>query len=239
MKKSVIVITLACYLGTMFGCVATDQAGAPDAGKSGWKSVIPGALGGAIIGYIASGGKTEGALKGAVAGAVAGYIVGYKVGERREREYKSAGQIYRERPALARRSSASVPPQITSIIPTITDTNNRPLRVLRGGQQVWLGTKYQLEIPKYSSVSAVDVVEINTLTDPDGLTTRANHMKRTMRRQCGGVDAGIQFTLPRNAKEGIYKHMAIVQIEGRDPYKKVHEIQVVKVDGVMQFLAVN
>ncbi|ACF11353.1 hypothetical protein Cpar_0943 [Chlorobaculum parvum NCIB 8327] len=238
MKKSIIVITLLSYLVSMSGCTATNQAGAPDSGKTAVKTGAAAGLGGFLASYLATGDVNK-ALRTGIKAAAAGLIVGYIVGEIRAREYKSSAQIYREKPVLAKPSSASMPPRVTSIVPTITDTNNRPLRVLRGGQQVWLGTKYQLEIPKYSNLSAVDVVEINILTDPDGLTTRTNDMKRTMRRQCGGVDAGIQFTLPRNAKEGIYTHTAIVQIEGREPYKVQRKIQVVKVDGVMNFYAVN
>lgn len=238
MKKSVIVITLASYLGTMSGCAATDQAGAPDAGKSGLQSGFLGALGGALAGYIASGGKTKGALEGAVVGAVVGYIVGYKVGERREREYKSAAQIYREKPVLAERSSATIPPRVTGVVPTVKSESDRPLKVINGGQNVRLGMRYQIEIPKYSSVKEVNVVEINTLTDPDGLTMKEKDLTRTMMRPCGGVDADILVTLPKNAKEGTYVHTAVVKIGGKR-YPAQRNIQVVKVDGVMQFYAVN
>lgn len=237
MKKHIVIITLMSYLVSMSGCMTTNQSGAPDAGSSAASGGAWGALLGAATGYLATG-KVGGAVKGAAAGFIVGTLTGYIVGERREREYKSARQIYMENPILAKPSSANIPPRITEIVPTIKSVNDQPLRVIKGGQKVRLGTKYQIEIPKYSDVTVVDVVEINTLTDPDGLKMSEKDLSRSMRRSCGGVDADIMVTLPKNAKEGIYIHDAVVKLGGKR-YSAQKKIQMVKVDGVMQFYALN
>lgn len=237
MKKSVIVITLMSYLVSMSGCTATNQAGAPDSGKTAVKTGAAAGLGGFLASYLATGDVNK-ALRTGIKAAVAGLIVGYIVGEIRAREYKSSAQIYREKPLLAKPSSASMPPRVTGIVPTVKSESDRPLKVIKGGQKVRLGMRYQIEIPKYSNVKEVNVVEINTLTDPDGLTMKEKDLTRTMMRSCGGVDADIMVTLPKNAKEGTYVHTAVVKIGGKR-YPAQRNIQVVKVDGVMHFYALN
>jgi len=238
MKKNIVFIALFSYSLSMSGCMTANQAGEPDAGRSATSGAVLGGIIGGIIGGATGDGKVKNIALGTAIGGLVGGSIGYIYGKEREKKYKSARQIYTEKPRLARRSSASMPPRITGMVPIVRDEQDRPLKKMTGGQKVWLGTRYQIEIPKYSNVREVEVVEINTLTAPNGVTTDERRMTRVKRRACGGVDAAIQLTIPKNAPEGKYVHHALVKINGRK-YERNSEIQMVKIDGEMHFYALN
>ncbi len=240
MKKTILRITLISFLFSLYGCETLDQHGKPDPGRTAMSGAAIGGTLGAFVGVTRSKDKSKvkNALLGSVVGALAGGLVGYIYGKEREREYKSAEQIYIEKPALTRRSNAHLPPYISDMRPVILNEQERPIKVIKGGQKIWLGMKYQIDIPFHSNIKEVDVVEINTLTLPNGATTDEKSMTRTKRRRCGGIDAAIQFTIPDDAPEGIYIHRAVVIFAGKK-YQRKSKINLVKVDGQVHYYVLN
>jgi uncharacterized protein YcfJ len=238
MKKAVVIVTLLSFMVSLYGCETLDQNGRPDAGRSAAGGAAMGTLLGGVVGAAAGGGKAKNVLLGAALGALIGGAAGYIYGREREREYKSAEQIYREDPVLARRSSANMPPRITGMVPTIKNEQDMPVRVLKGGQRIKLGMRYDIKIPLYSNIKEVKVVETNTLTSPNGAVTDARKLTRIKTRPCKGVDADQEVTIPENSPEGIYLHQAVVQLGG-EKYVSQRKIQMVKVDGKMNFYATN
>lgn len=215
-----------------------NEYGQPDSGRTTATGATTGAVLGGLIGGLSGKGKGKNILLGAAIGAILGGAAGYIYGKEREREYKSAEQIYRERPALASRAAANEPPRVALIVPIITNSNGKPVRVIKGGDTVVLGTKYDIVIPKYSDIREVEVVEINTLKSPNGVTTDEKRMTRVKRRPCQGVECGISVTIPENSPEGIYTHHAVVKIAGQK-YENQRKIQMVRVDGKMHLYALN
>lgn len=238
MKKTVVFITIMSFLVSLSGCETMNQNGQPDPGRTATNGAAVGGLIGGIVGGATGKGKAKNALLGVAIGALIGGAVGYIYGRERERQYKTAEQIYREDPVLASPSAANMPPYIVGMVPTIKNEQEQPVKIIKGGQKVWLGMKYEIRNPKYSSFREVDVVEINTLTSPNGVTTDEKSMTRIKKRPCRGIDADKQVVIPDDSPEGIYIHRAVVKLGGKK-YERQNRIQMVRVGGKMHFYALN
>lgn len=238
MKKFISIVTLVAFSFSLSSCETMDQGGRPNSGRSAASGAALGTVLGGIAGAAAGKGKAKNVLLGAAIGALLGGAAGYLYGREREREYMSAEQIYRQNPQLASRSAAHMPPRITGMVATIKNDHDIPVRVMKGGQKVKLGMRYKIEIPLYSNIREVEVVETNTLTSPRGLTTDERELTRVKRRQCKGIDADQEITIPEGSPEGIYIHRAVVKLSGKR-YERQSRIQMVKADGEMHFYVLN
>ena len=186
---------------------------------------------------VALGGK-KGALKGALIGGAVGGVSGFIVGNYREQQYKTAKEVYKENPNYAKKQSANMPPEIKNIRAYVTDENNRPIQIIKNGEKVWLCTKYDIVIPKYAAYNHVDVKEQNYLIDPSGTEMDKNELTRVKPRESGGVDAGINLTIPRDLPSGTYVHVANIFIDGKK-YERQQKIQIARINDSGNLLAIQ
>lgn len=239
LKKLIISVTLlAFFITSLSGCATTDQYGRPDASRSAGSGALIGGIAGALGGFLATG-KVSGAIKYGLIGAAAGGLTGFIIGKSRERQYKTANQVYSQNPALTRVSTKNRPPAITSVNPLIYSQNGRPIKAIKNGEWVELATRYQIEIPKYSNVKQVEVVEYNTLISPDGKKSMNNpELRRTKIRSCGAVESAITVKVPKNLPDGKYRHYAMVSINGKN-YETIQDVQIVMIERSRYMFALN
>jgi hypothetical protein len=235
MRKVIALFTIFAFSVSLSSCVTTDQSGNPNAGKSAQSGAFLGAIGGALTGFFATG-KLAGAVKGAVIGAAVGALTGFIVGKSREKQYKTAKQIYAQKPHLVKESARNQPPSVVGINPVVFDKNGAQKRSIKNGEWIELGTRYEIDIPLYSTIKEVRVIESNTLIDPNG--SRMNDLKREKIRSCGAVESAVQVLVPKDLPSGKYTHYASVIIDGQQ-YETSQPIQVVKVNGEIHMYALN
>ncbi len=237
MKKIITLITVITFAISLSSCTTTDESGRPDAAKSAQSGAFMGALGGFLTGIIATG-NVKGGLKYGAIGAAVGGLTGFIIGKSRERQYKTADQIYREKPQLANESARNQQPSIANMTPKILNGANQEIRVIKNGEWIVLGSRYQIDIPKYSRIKEVTVIESNTLISSNGLKMDSADLTREKVRTCGLHESGIEVHVPKDLPSGIYTHYASVVINNQK-YEKVQKIQVVKVNGEINYLAFN
>jgi hypothetical protein len=234
MKRSISFLTICLFLLSTIGCATHGQPAG--AGQSAGIGALLGSAGGALIGA-AVGGK-DGALKGALIGAVAGGVTGFVVGNYREKQYKSAEQVYKENPQYAQKKNANIPPRVANIQPYINDSNGNKTSVIKNGEKIELGTKYDILVPQYSQNKKVEVFESNYLIDPSGIEMNKDRTKRIMSREAGGIDAGVEITIPKNLPDGTYTHVATATINN-ETYQNQQKIQIVRLAGDRVFVALR
>lgn len=237
MKKIILIITLVALLVSTVGCVTTNPDGSPNTANDAGMGALMGAAGGAIIGGLTGGSK--GALRGALIGTAVGGLAGFVIGKSREKEYKSAKQIYKENPTYAKRSAKNEPPVVKNLQPYMADSQGRKVNTIKNGEKIELAMKYDIVTPEYSDVQQVDVQETNYLVDAKGVKTENPKLTRTkIRPKTTGTDAGVEIQIPKNLPDGKYTHVAVVKI-GDKEYTKEQQVQVVKVDGKVKIYASN
>ena len=237
MKKIISFITLVAVLVSTMGCATTNPDGSPNTANTAGLGALIGAAGGAIIGGLTGGSK--GAVTGALIGAAVGGLTGFVVGKSREKEYKSAQQIYQENPTYTKQSAKSEPPVIKNLQPYITNSQGRSLNTIKNGENIELAMKYDIVTPKYSDIQQVEVEESNYLVDSKGVKTENPELTRTKTRpKAAGIDAGIEMRIPKNLPDGKYTHVAVVKI-GDKEYKKEQQVQIVKSDDGEKTFAIN
>ena len=238
MNKYSVVIVIFAFSLSLSSCATTGQSGQNNGASSSAKSgAILGAITGAIGGLLATG-DAKGAIGGAVIGGVAGYFIGVEIGKAKTRKIKTANQIYKQKPQLAKVEAKNLPPTVSNMTPVIRNQSQKRVYSVKNGEWIDLCTNYQINIPKHSPNRTVAVTEYNTLIAPDNSVMKGAGLKRKIVRECGQIEGAIPVRIPKNMPAGKYKHYAYVIVNGKK-YDKMQNVQIAISDGVYEVYAVN
>jgi hypothetical protein len=234
MKRIIAAIVILSFVLFISGC-ATD---ASQAEKGAGIGALIGGVGAGLT-TLAVTGDAKKALIATAAGAVVGGLTGFIIGRYRDKQTKTAQQIYKENPEYAEPVNAAMPPVIMNLRPYIADMNGKPVNAIKGGQEVDLAMKYDIVIPQHSNIKEVEVVEYNTLISPDGKKSMdIEKLKRTQIRKIGGIDAGKAVKVPKGLPSGKYTHVAGVLV-GDKKYEQIQPIQVAGIYDANKMYASN
>ena len=225
MNKMGLILVLCAFSLSLSSCATTGQTGAGI-----------GATAGGVLGYVLGGKK--GAALGVAVGGFAGYFIGVEIGKAKTRKIKTANQVYRQKPHLAKVKAKNLPPTVSSMTPVIRNQSQKRVHTIKNGEWIDLCTNYQIDIPKYSPNKTVTVTEYNTLIAKDGSVMEGAGLKRNIVRKCGQVEGAIPVRIPKNMPAGNYRHYAYVIVNGKK-YDKMQDVQIAISDGAYEVYALN
>lgn len=229
MKNFVAVFLILALIASLVSCASTK------------KTAILGATVGTVVGAgigAAVGGK-KGAAIGAGIGAAVGGLAGFAIGKSREKQVKTAEQIYREKPGLVQESTKNNPPEVAYFNPCILDTEtDQALNSIKNGEWVWLASEYEINIPQHSEQQEIEVTEYNTLVSAEGLKMEQPELTRTKMRKCERIIGGIEVEIPKDLPSGNYTHVATLKVVDNE-YKQEQQVYIAKTSDGVKVYALN